>query len=203
MSESTIEVRCGCLILRTADGRIPLKQLGAMTKKSSHGSVLDTNAARMAEAAMVVGQPADLERLRDELAPAARLRVARRHPNLSREAQEWLATGDQGRSSLAILHAATGARPPGFDPGDGIAQPHDPADLRRCRLLLEAVPEAQRGLQALEAASPEWRALTDAWHSLCDTMDAEMPDWRQGEGSAGATYDAMRSLLDASPSRRL
>ena len=55
----------------------------------------------------------------------------------------WLAVGERGLSSEAIALTALGLEPTGFR----ASWPHDPADLRRCLLLLEAVPETrQNGL---------------------------------------------------------
>ena len=58
----------------------------------------------------------------------------------------WLALGERGISSEAIALTALGVHPIGHD----ASWPHDPGDLRRCRLLLEEAPETrENGLLVL------------------------------------------------------
>lgn len=64
---------------------------------------------------------------------------------------EWLRTGERGLSSEAIAEQMSGL-PVGQ--GYGFSNhPSDPADLRRCRLLLDRVPEWQPRMSEPRARS--------------------------------------------------
>jgi hypothetical protein len=110
---------------------------------------------------------------------------------LSAPAIAWLAGGERGTSSNTIF-----TRLVGFDAlaGGSERHPRDPDDLRRCRLLLEQVPEVQGNFASMAEASPHWRALVGAWDEICGLMDEECPRWREAEGVASNTHDRMRSL---------
>jgi len=103
----------------------------------------------------------------------------------------WLRTGERGTSSQTIFEVMTG-----LPLTDGVfrrAVPFDPADFRRCRLLLEAVPEWRHRLGEMAAVGPRWSALIPRWDELCATMDAEAPEWRDGVGDAPLTYRLIRA----------
>jgi len=102
----------------------------------------------------------------------------------------WIAGGEFGASSEFIVSALTGALRT-FE-----ASPRDPADLRRCRLLLEAVPALQADFDRMRLCSRTWAGLVDAWPELCALMDEECPDWRSplSEGRCEQTYARMRDL---------
>ena len=82
----------------------------------------------------------------------------------------------------------------GHWPKWGVHYPHDPDDLSRCRKLLEAVPELKPLLPRMAEASPVWAELVSRWDELCALMDAEAPQWRDGQGSAKKTYALMQEL---------
>lgn len=89
----------------------------------------------------------------------------------------WLASGERGISSNTMFTHLTGI--------NALRQwrmdvPHDPDDLRRCRLLLEQVPELAARFPLMRDVSPEWARLVNIWPELCAAMDAEVPDWRAG-----------------------
>ena len=74
-----------------------------------------------------------------------------------------MASGERGLSSEAIAITTLGA----YATGRTAAWPLDPSDLRRCLLLLEAVPEArEQGVGVLAKRSPQWAALADRWDIL-------------------------------------
>lgn len=81
-----------------------------------------------------------------------------------------------------------------------MSHPLDPADLRRCLLLLKASPETRMRLSDMAVVSPEWRGLLAHWDELERTFieeagSLEAPDW-----SAQRTYDAMQAILERASS---
>ena len=106
----------------------------------------------------------------------------------------WLAAGERGISSDTIVQTLTGIPALG---GWRASHPHDPADLRRCVLLLESCPELAARFDEMRRVSPEWERLFDAWPELVATMDAEAPGWREpkARGRAPRTYDRMQRII--------
>lgn len=112
----------------------------------------------------------------------------------------WLLEGEVGLSSKAMAARWWGRRPTpsyhaNFNPR---AHPLDPADLRRCLLLLDFIPEGRNRLDELRELSPAWNAIVDHWDELEDTFIAEAgPDWRDPAclWSARRTYALMRKIL--------
>jgi hypothetical protein len=91
----------------------------------------------------------------------------------------WLLNGERGLSTEAMVRHITGAPlPPGISPCV-LWHPRDPDDLRRCRLLVEQVPQIAEGLDHMRTASPTWALIVDHWADLCRVMDEEAPNWRQ------------------------
>ena len=106
----------------------------------------------------------------------------------------WLAVGERGISSNAIALTTLGLRPTGHDAG----WPLDPADLRRCLLLLEAVPETREcGLLVLAKRCPRWAALARVWDRLSETLRSEIGESLPPRGSAPRTYALMQEALDS------
>ena len=108
---------------------------------------------------------------------------------------EWLAGGRRGLSSDQIVTSLTGLDALGERWGDYAPHhPHDPADLARCRRLLDAVPALKREFHRMAAVSKEWAALVPVWDELCALMDEEAPDWERGKGEAPRTFERMQEL---------
>jgi hypothetical protein len=112
---------------------------------------------------------------------------------LSCNAVAWLAHGERGISSNTVFTHLTGI--------DALRDwhsdiPYDPADLRRCRLLLESCPELAAAFPKMREVSPAWDALVERWDELCKLMDDESPNWRKPDRyeRAPKTYDLMASL---------
>ena len=105
----------------------------------------------------------------------------------------WFAVGERGLSSEAIALTALGGHPTGLR----AAWPLDPADLRRCLLLLEQCPEAACGLPVLATRYPQWAALVEVWDSLAETLRSEIGDNLPPGGLAPKTCNLMREALDA------
>ncbi len=106
----------------------------------------------------------------------------------------WLAVGERGLSSEAIALTTLGLRPT----GRRASWPLDPADLRRCLLLLEAVPETrENGLLVLAKRCPRWAALVKVWDRLSETLRSETGENLPPRGSAPKTYALMQEALDS------
>ena len=106
----------------------------------------------------------------------------------------WLAVGERGLSSEAIALTTLGLRPTGLR----ASWPHDPADLRRCLLLLEKVPETREdGLLVLAERCPKWAALVKVWNRLSETLRSETGENLPPRASAPETYALMREALDS------
>lgn len=109
--------------------------------------------------------------------------------------QEWFMRGEVGMSSEALIRLLFRQRDP-MRLGVAREHPYDPADLRRCRLALEATDTTGRISEAA-VLSPTWDALVAAWDDLCKTMDDECPEWRGGGGGAAPkTYEKMCRIRD-------
>lgn len=109
----------------------------------------------------------------------------------------WLRAGERGISSETIF-----ARMTGVPVGQSTWAPSDPADLRRCRLLLEAVPSFAARIQEMADVGRGWGLLVPHWDRLCALMDEEAPDWRNGVGEAPKTFALMNELLGMTSGRR-
>lgn len=126
-----------------------------------------------------------------QVAATEGLAAVRSPSSLPAGAADWLRSGERGISSEAIFSHLTGIPVSGRW---GLQPPSDPDDLRRCRLLLEAVPAFAAELHRMAEVSEEWAALVARWDELCATMDREAPEWRAGMGRAPETYAIMRAL---------
>lgn len=100
----------------------------------------------------------------------------------------WLAGGERGISSEAIAQRLVGGRPKRW------THPYDVADLRRCVLLLDAVPEAREHIDAMADVSPEWARLVEHWDELERLLRSEMQDGRRWK--APLTGKRMKEVLD-------
>ena len=106
---------------------------------------------------------------------------------------QWLANGERGVSSKAIVHYVAG-----LDMGKNSRpdHPYDPDDLTRCIRLLERCPELVSGFrEKMPKVSETWARLVENWDELVSMFDAEAPGWRDGANwSAPKTYEAMRKI---------
>ena len=109
----------------------------------------------------------------------------------------WLRHGERGLSSNCMVDHLLGL--PLLEGFWGMPHPHDPADLRRCLLLLEAVPEVRDRFPEMRTASPEWARLVERWGELVALFKTEAGPggrWRELEWSAPRTYRLMCEILD-------
>lgn len=106
----------------------------------------------------------------------------------------WLAYGERGMSSESIMRAATGGRPGRW----GWIEPADPADFRRCQLLLAEVPAVRdAAFPRLAAESRVWAALIEHWNQIADVFAHEAPGYLESRRwSAPQTYQLMRRIID-------
>lgn len=180
-------------------GPQPMDWFGKVSKVCGRGAVLDQDIARMAGATLAGGTPAALDLLRKRLKAGALQAECAANPWASEAAMQWLATGERGMSSEAMFHHLTGiqCRKVSDWRDDRAAHPYGPTDLRRCRLLLEQVPELQMLLQNMATLSKPWARLIRDWDVICSTMDAETPSWRTPDHSAAApkTYTLIKAAI--------
>lgn len=176
-------------------GPQPIRFLSDATKVCGKDAVMDPDVARMAGANIAVGPRAALEDLRKRLEAGALQAVTSASPGLSANAAQWLANGERGMSSEALFSRLSGVDCSEFD---RTAHPYDPDDFRRCRLMLEACPELADNLHHATDLSPQWAALIGSWLTLCETMDAETPNWRSPHGDgqfANKTYSLIKQAI--------
>lgn len=180
-------------------GPQPMDWFSKAMKSTGRDAVMDQDVARMAGATLAAGTPAALDLLRKRLEAGALQAERAANPWASKAATNWLATGERGMSSEAMFFHLTGIKCV-RDSGareSRTAHPYDPADLRRCRLLLEQVPELQILLPKMASLSKPWARLIRDWDVICSTMDAESPNWRTpniGE-PAPKTYALIKAAI--------
>lgn len=106
----------------------------------------------------------------------------------------WLALGERGMSSQAIVEHLTGVRLDRWSHGN---HPYDPDDFRRCQLLLNAVPLARLMFPTMRECSPKWARLVDAWDEIHLAIQEEAPDYLGSPGgkSAPRAHKLMQRVL--------
>lgn len=90
----------------------------------------------------------------------------------------WLANGERGLSSEAIVEHLTGEPVGGrmYAPRRGrLDHPYDMGDFRRCELLLRRVDLARLVFPEMASASPKWAALVDVWGDIVSAAEEENP----------------------------
>lgn len=189
-----VEEFLGCTIV---NGSVPIMEMVAIMTGSGENAVMDPGLAKVYGAGMVIGTPENLEKLRKsprtlELSHAKATSEAG-NSNLSEDAMKWLEFGERGSSSEAIFSRITGIA---LDGEVNTDHPLDGDDFRRCRLLLEAVPEFQAKLTLMKDVSTQWHSLVNSWQELCDVMDAEAPQWRERKGTSRNLNDKMAEFLE-------
>jgi len=176
-------------------GPQPIDFISKAAKLCGKNAVMCPDTARMAGANMAAGTPSELAKLRARLAAGTLAIAMEEHGDqLSTNAIAWLANGERGLSSNTLFTMTTGVD---AEDGDGHNYPRDPADLRRCRLLLDQCPELVSCLPRVAAAGPEWAALVARWDEVCALMNEESPEWRDGRGSAPKTYKLMKDIFSS------
>ena len=186
----TVEHRGNCVLIT---GAVPATALSALAKLVPEDSVMDSDAARLLGVTFAFGPGEELDTLKEGAADAALRHERARNPGISEAATKWLAGGQRGISSETIFTHLTGIDALGDWRKD---HPHDSADFRRCRLLLEQVPELVPLFPRMAEVSPQWAALVEQWDTICATMDEEAPAWREGRGQrCPKTYDLIKQAI--------
>lgn len=187
--EYTVKTIQGCKVIY---GQIPMDDFSALLKVMPEWAVMDIQAANHLGAAFVTGMPDNTKKLLD-LPPCEELKkqaANAKQNGLSEQASDWLLRGERGSSSETMFAVLTNS-----SKEHKRAHPHDPDDLRRCRLLLEQVPELASRIGAMATVSKEWAALIAQWDEICNVMDSEAPEWRIRKGRAAKTYALMKECM--------
>lgn len=119
--------------------------------------------------------------------------------NLSREANEWLRTGERGLSSEAIFSKLTGINILSPHPLGNAPHPYDPDDFQRCEKLLRAVPDFRARLNEMRKCSKEWNSLVENWDKIVTQFEKEVPGVFNGDihnWSAPKTYLLMKVCME-------
>ncbi len=188
----TVRHESGCTLIF---GSIPVDDFVALTKTASQTDVADTQLAMVAGASVAFGPAEACRELKARYAQERAVALATAYPELPHAAITWVAHGEHGLSSLAIFRRMTRVVPYPIRAGNESAYPHDAADFRRCRLLLEQVPEWRARLAEMREVSPDWDRLIEEWDALCESLDTETPDWRTSEGQAPVTSARIRQVV--------
>jgi hypothetical protein len=187
----TVEKIDGCTIVT---GSVPITDMVALMQAGGDDDVLDPGLAKIYGACLVCGTPAALKALKaSERTRALANAKAERESGgsgISEAAKLWLENGERGLSSETMFTRFTGIELDGNRDA-----PMDGDDFRRCRLLLDQVPEFQAKLHLMKDVSKEWHGLVDSWQELCDVMDEEAPNWRQREGTSRRVNAKMKEFL--------
>lgn len=110
----------------------------------------------------------------------------------------WLTDGERGVSSEAIVRKLT-CVPISSPRWGGDDHPLDPADFRRCELLLRRCPAAREAFPAMAEVSPVWARFVAAWEWIAALLESEVPGAfgaGRPSGSAPRTYMAIRDVID-------
>lgn len=188
----TVEKIEGCTIVI---GSLPITEMVALMQSGGEDDELDPGLAKIYGACMVTGSRAALDALKasDRTKALASEKAERESGDsgISEAAKRWLENGERGLSSETMFTRFTGIELDGNRDA-----PMDGDDFRRCRLLLDQVPEFQAKLHLMKDVSKEWHGLVDCWQDLCDVMDDEAPDWRKREGTSRRLNAKMKEFLE-------
>ena len=108
----------------------------------------------------------------------------------------WLLLGERGISSNTICYVLSGTNDfqlEGFEEelrwlG---SPPKDPSDFRRCRELLEIIPEWKSRLKEVSYVFPAWKSYAENWDKMEELYQEEC---NNKSGLAPKLYDFMKSL---------
>lgn len=183
MSEYTIKNLRGC---RIVIGSLPMQDFSSVIHGFSDNAIMATDIASLIGATLVIGEPEDIERLRQSDLPISE---ARKHDaelatkaGLPSGVVKWLSSGERGRSSEAMCHALFGI------PDKNTDHPRDPDDLRRCLKFVDALDQ-DIDKDKISKMSDEWSALMESWDELLETFKEEST-----EKTAPKTYSLMKDL---------
>lgn len=113
------------------------------------------------------------------------------HPMRVEQFAGWLASGERGLSSEAIVQRLTGVKIHTGRSEGAVEPPHDPSDFRRCARLLDMVTEARKHLHLMRDVSPAWARIIDRWDELEHLLNLEES---RGDGKAPQLYRRIKTL---------
>lgn len=194
----TVEELMGCRIIT---GPVPVTDLiPLMTGPDSEDWLTDLNLGPKLGATMVFGTRENLDRLAasEEIVKRVWQRAVGIKQQIESEggvvpesALEWLVDGERGRSSDAVFAYLTNAKSMA-----STAHPHDAHDFRRCRLLLDRVPEFRDSFLQVRYLSPAWAKITKNWGKLCAAMDADSFASSKGIEHSNRCNSLLRGILE-------
>lgn len=197
-TEYRVRHQAGCILIF---GDVPADAFITLAKLAHRRAVMCPDLARMAGATLAFGLRSDIDALTKELKPDVIAATKSRYDLLkvkvlSPAEIEWLAAGERGASSDALFQHLTEVD---VLPHQRTTthHPHDPADLRRCLLLLEKCPELAERFSQMRSVSKEWASLVDVWPKLRAEFESEAPNWRDPKSSwrATKTFNLMNLAL--------
>ena len=108
---------------------------------------------------------------------------------------EWLANGDVGLSTLAIVQRLTGVRMTANGQRRHGCEdtPTDPGDIRRILRLFDKVPATRAYLSVMRDVSDEWKTIIDHWTEIETQYRKEE---HNPSGCAPKTYRMLKQLKE-------
>ncbi|EGQ5294863.1 hypothetical protein I4B40_002069 [Enterobacter cloacae] len=110
--------------------------------------------------------------------------------DLAMKVLNWQTKGNVGVSSATMASIALGLNKSFYH--ERFGEPLDPADLRRCMLLVEEIPEIRDSFPLIAKKVKRFAPILREWDSLTALLKLELkrPDKR-----APKTYEWMKELL--------
>lgn len=189
----TVETRHGCHIVM---GTITMAAFETLGKGLSQRAVADLDLASLMGAALVVGEPENMRRLRADRASLP-ISASRRQDAAAAQALHlppavttWLLHGFRNPCADAICQAIFGV-PEG---ADRIEHPRHSRDLAYCMDFLSATGllESAALVDVMSARSPQWAALMQHWEAL---INSHFDDMERKKGDGQASDRLIRSIL--------
>ena len=186
----TIKRLEGC---RIVTGPVPLSEFQMLIHGFSDNAVMAADLASKMGPTFVIGEPDDIERLRQCNLPVSPERIRdceeAKKAGLPAGVVDWLLNGERGRSPDAMCKAFFG-----IPSSAGNDYPLDPSDLRRCLQFLEAVDDKEMWrFDVLHDLSLEWYSFCCYWPQLVTTFKdecAKTPDPKMPK-----TYELMKHAI--------
>lgn len=192
-NQFTVIERDNCVLV---EGSLSVAGIRGVTAMCHKKAVVSPQLAKMLGVNFAFGLAKDVDALiasiTPELEAAAKRGAAAR--GLSEAAAVWLSKGERGNSSETIFTVLTGVD---ANTGSKNAHPYDPADVRRCLLLLEDVPELKERFDTMRTVSEPWSRLVDSWNEITATLLIEWGDIRNPKRGASAprTYQLIEKAI--------
>lgn len=190
--EYAITEEHGCTVVR---GAMPIRPLAELMSDQPEGVIQDTNLARALNANIVFGTKEECEHAKAQVLGKPLTPDDVKDRPLHEQIVAWFDHGEVGNSSRVMAGFLIGNHGPAIESRG--CHPSDPADLRRCLLLLIWAPDLSVEIDKMRYVSPQWEALIANWGELETLLDKEAPNWRKPGscGSAPQCYHRMKQLL--------